>query len=88
VALSVRARDGAGRSVAIFYSHAHGNEMPDAASAPTYASGLMLVADLPHMVGIALGMLIGRIGAAGSRIAFRLAGRWLRWRELLLTNVT
>jgi hydrogenase/urease accessory protein HupE len=48
--------------------------MPDAASAPTYASGFMPVAALPHMVGIALGMLIGRIGAAGSWIAFRLAG--------------
>jgi urease accessory protein len=78
VALSVRAPVAIAMGLvglfAIFHGYAHGSEMPNAASAPAYAVGFMLATALLHMIGIALGILIGRIGAAGGRLAFRLTG--------------
>lgn len=42
---------------AIFHGYAHGAELPEAASAVTFAIGLVLATGLLHLCGIALGLL-------------------------------
>ena len=42
---------------AIFHGHAHGTELPEAASALTYATGFVIATGLLHLSGIALGLL-------------------------------
>jgi urease accessory protein len=42
---------------AIFHGHAHGAEMPEAASALTYAIGFVLATGLLHLAGIAIGLI-------------------------------
>ncbi len=42
---------------AIFHGYAHGAELPDSASAVTYAIGFVLGTGLLHLCGIALGLL-------------------------------
>lgn len=42
---------------AIFHGHAHGTELPGAASAYAYAAGFVLATGLLHLAGIALGLL-------------------------------
>ena len=49
---------------AIFHGHAHGEEMPLDASGATYAAGFMLATALLHIVGIAIGIGIQRIGSS------------------------
>lgn len=58
---------------AIFHGHAHGTELPDAASPITYAFGFVLATGLLHLAGIAFGLLVRwpagrvavRVGGAG-----------------------
>jgi urease accessory protein len=59
---------------AIFHGHAHGSEMPLEASAAVYGAGFVLATALLHMVGIALGIAIGRIGNTHGWAAYRLGG--------------
>lgn len=64
---------------AIFHGHAHGAEMPVAASGATYALGFVLATGLLHLFGIAIGFGIARAGdryshritqAGGAAVAF------------------
>lgn len=59
---------------AIFHGHAHGTEMPFAASGAAYAAGFALATALLHASGIAAGFGTGRIGAAQGRLAYRFGG--------------
>jgi urease accessory protein len=59
---------------AIFHGHAHGTEMPLDALGAAYAAGFVLATALLHAGGIALGVLIGRIGDAHGRIGFQVSG--------------
>ena len=54
---------------AIFHGHAHGAEMPVAASGASYALGFVLETGLLHIVGIAIGFGISR---AGERYSHRI----------------
>ena len=60
---------------AIFHGHAHGTELPEAASAVMYAVGFVVATGLLHLGGITLGLLIrwpaGRVAvrAVGGVIA-------------------
>jgi urease accessory protein len=54
---------------AIFHGQAHATEMPLGASPGAYAAGFVLATALLHVAGIALGVAIGRIGAAYGRPA-------------------
>jgi urease accessory protein len=59
---------------AIFHGHAHGSEMPLEAAAAVYGAGFVLATALLHIVGIALGVAIGRIGNNHGWAAYRLGG--------------
>jgi urease accessory protein len=58
---------------AIFHGYAHGAEMPTDVSGLDYAIGFMMATALLHMLGIGIGLGIGRIGAR-SPIALQAAG--------------
>ncbi len=49
---------------AIFRGHAHGTELPEAASPFGYALGFVLSTGLLHLGGIALGLLVRRPNGA------------------------
>jgi urease accessory protein len=49
---------------AIFHGHAHGTELPEAASEIGYGSGFVLATATLHGLGIGLGMLARRLAAA------------------------
>lgn len=53
---------------ALFHGFAHGAEMPMGASGATYAAGFMLATALLHMVGIGVGIALGKIGANAPRV--------------------
>ena len=57
---------------AIFHGHAHGTEMPIAASTAAYFAAFVLATALLHVAGLSLGLLIGRISSAP--LAYRLSG--------------
>ena len=59
---------------AIFHGHAHGAEMPSAASGLTYALGFMLATAILHAMGIGLGLGLGRLNSAASSSVARVAG--------------
>jgi urease accessory protein len=52
---------------AVFHGHAHGAEMPTAASAVPYALGFVAATALLHTVGVGIGLLVGREGGTLSR---------------------
>ncbi|MFA5951141.1 MAG: HupE/UreJ family protein [Hyphomicrobium sp.] len=54
---------------AVFHGHAHGAEMPADASGMGYAEGFMLATALLHMLGVGIGLLIGRIGSGAARVS-------------------
>lgn len=56
---------------AIFHGHAHGTELPSAASPVAYSIGFVIATGLLHLLGIAFGVLIGRPAGA---IAIRTGG--------------
>lgn len=45
---------------AVFHGHAHGNELPQAASEALYSLGFLLATGTLHAIGIGLGTLLGR----------------------------
>jgi urease accessory protein len=49
---------------AVFHGHAHGLELPEAASAGLYAAGFVIATALLHGTGIALALILGRTNAA------------------------
>jgi len=58
VRLPLAASVALGGLFAIFHGHAHGAEMPAAASGLTYGAGFVLATALLHLSGIGLGMLL------------------------------
>lgn len=56
---------------AVFHGHAHGTELPQASNAMSFAIGFVLATGLLHLLGIALGFLIGR---PGGKVAIQIAG--------------
>lgn len=56
---------------AVFHGHAHGTEMPTAASPLAYAAGFVIATGLLHLAGIAFGLLGAR---PAGRIAVRALG--------------
>ena len=61
---------------AVFHGHAHGAEMPAAASAALYGLGFAVATALLHAAGIGVGVLAGRTAllARGAGAAVALAG--------------
>ncbi len=49
--------------LAIFHGHAHGVEMPPTASGLTYGLGFVLATALLHATGMAIGLLVNRLGS-------------------------
>ncbi len=56
---------------AVFHGHAHGTELPQASNAMSFAIGFVLATGLLHLLGIGLGVLIGR---PGGKVAVQIAG--------------
>ena len=56
---------------AIFHGHAHGTEMPNAASPVAYAAGFVIGTGLLHLAGIAFGQLVAR---SWGLVAVRVSG--------------
>lgn len=54
---------------AIFHGQAHGAELPEGASAFSYALGFMLATAALHAAGIALAIALGRLAGFGVRLA-------------------
>lgn len=65
---------------ALFHGHAHGTEMPAAASPAAYAVGFVLGTGLLHLAGIAFGLLAdsrsGRVAVRGAGGLIAAAGLW------------
>ncbi|WP_019906360.1 HupE/UreJ family protein [Methylobacterium sp. 77] len=59
---------------AVFHGHAHGAEMPEAASGLAYGAGFVAATALLHVVGLGLGRVMGRLDGATGRPALRIAG--------------
>lgn len=63
---------------AVFHGHAHGTELPQAASPLTYSVGFVLATGLLHVAGIGIGTLVrwpaGRIAVRAVGGAIALAG--------------
>jgi urease accessory protein len=78
VALGVRAPVAGAMAVvglfALFHGHAHGSEMPLAASGAAYAGGFVIATAILHAAGVGVGYLIGRAGTAQGRAVSRVAG--------------
>jgi urease accessory protein len=59
---------------AVFHGHAHGAEMPAAASGFDYATGFLLATALLHAAGIGFGLGIARFGRIHAPRAIRFGG--------------
>lgn len=63
---------------AIFHGHAHGTELPSAASPLAFSIGFVLATGLLHLAGIVFGLLVrwpaGRVCVRGGGAAIALAG--------------
>ncbi|KQO43106.1 MULTISPECIES: HupE/UreJ family protein [unclassified Methylobacterium] len=59
---------------AVFHGHAHGAEMPEAASGLAYGAGFVAATALLHAAGLGLGLGMGRLGEGNGRPALRVAG--------------
>jgi urease accessory protein len=59
---------------AVFHGHAHGSDMPLAASAVGYGAGFMLATAMLHGLGLAAGFVIGRVAHDYGRMVYRVAG--------------
>lgn len=51
---------------AIFHGHAHGTELPSAATPLAYSIGFVIATGLLHLCGIAFGLLVGRPGGTAA----------------------
>jgi urease accessory protein len=60
---------------AIFHGHAHGTEIPEAATGITYGIGFVCATALLHAIGIGLGLGLGRAGHGYGRRILQ-AGGW------------
>ncbi len=71
---------------AIFHGHAHGTELPDAASGVLYSVGFVVATGCLHAVGIAIGLVhrwpLGRAVVRVAGAAVLLAGGGFLWRAL------
>jgi urease accessory protein len=56
---------------AVFHGHAHGTELPQAANAMSFSIGFVLSTGILHLLGIGLGVFVGR---PGGKIAVRAMG--------------
>jgi len=73
---------------AVFHGHAHGTEMPLAASGLTYGLGFMAATALLHGLGIGAGFALNAVAGAASRRAARVGGALLSLSGLaILTGV-
>ncbi|TFZ01020.1 HupE/UreJ family protein [Ramlibacter henchirensis] len=65
----------------VLHGHAHGTELPEAASPAAYSAGFVIATGLLHVAGIALGRLDclprGRALLRGTGAAMALAGTWM-----------
>lgn len=59
---------------AIFHGHAHGAEMPDTTSGFEYGLGFTFATALLHVVGIGLGLAIGKMSKLHGRRIAQMAG--------------
>lgn len=59
---------------AVFHGHAHGAEMPEAASGLAYGIGFVTATALLHALGLGLGLGMGRFEGARAGSVLRLAG--------------
>ncbi|HOV04093.1 MAG TPA: HupE/UreJ family protein [Hyphomicrobiales bacterium] len=59
---------------AIFHGHAHGTEMPLAASGAAYAAGFLIATAALHASGIGLGLAAERLLARAGTVLVRIAG--------------
>lgn len=59
---------------AIFHGHAHGAEMPEDTGGFAYAAGFMIATALLHIVGIGIGVLIGKIAESRGPVIVRSVG--------------
>lgn len=59
---------------AVFHGHAHGAEMPAAASALSYGLGFVSATALLHLVGMGGGLAAERLSHGAGRIALRAGG--------------
>lgn len=59
---------------AVFHGHAHGTEMPAAASALPYGLGFLFGTALLHAAGLGLGLVVERLSRDAGRAALRVGG--------------
>jgi urease accessory protein len=59
---------------ALFHGHAHGTEMPQTASGLEYGAGFVVATATLHVIGIGLGLAVGRLGKVHGRRILRPAG--------------
>ena len=59
---------------ALFHGHAHGAEMPQTASGLQYGVGFMVATAALHVLGIGVGLLIGRMGDVYGRRILQMIG--------------
>lgn len=59
---------------ALFHGHAHGTELPESASAFTYATGFLVATAALHAVGVAIGVGVARTPQNASLTVARLSG--------------
>lgn len=59
---------------AVFHGFAHGTEMPATGSAAQYATGFMTATVLLHVLGIGIGLALGRFGRGYGPVLYRIAG--------------
>jgi urease accessory protein len=59
---------------AVFHGHAHGTEMMETVSAAEYGLGFVLATGILHLVGIALGLSVMRLGPRPARIVGLVGG--------------
>ncbi|MEQ1953787.1 HupE/UreJ family protein [Mesorhizobium sp. CN2-181] len=78
VALGVKAPVAAAMGLvglfAMFHGHAHGAEMPEDAAGVAYAAGFMIATVLLHVIGIGIGLLIGKGSERYGQVVVRSAG--------------
>jgi urease accessory protein len=60
--------------LALFHGQTHATEMPLGTPFTAYAAGFMLATALLHLGGLALGVVVGRRGAAFGRATFQVGG--------------
>jgi len=58
----------------MFHGHAHGAEMPAAASAVLYGLGFVTATAILHLIGVGAGVASERLAQGAGRVALRLGG--------------